>query len=66
MTFDKAMPAAVIWTSCSYGGWTAAVGCDLLKELNELGVGFVSLTEALDLTTSTGQAIAGLLGSIRR
>ena len=27
----------------------------------KLGVGFVSLTEALDLTTSTGRAMAGLL-----
>jgi DNA invertase Pin-like site-specific DNA recombinase len=32
-----------------------------LKELGELGVGFVSLTEALDLTTPTGRAMAGLL-----
>lgn len=32
-----------------------------LKELSELGVGFVSLTEALDLTTATGRAMAGLL-----
>jgi putative DNA-invertase from lambdoid prophage Rac len=32
-----------------------------LKELNELGVAFVSLTEALDLTTSSGRAMAGLL-----
>lgn len=32
-----------------------------LKELAELGVGFVSLTEALDLTTPTGRALAGLL-----
>ena len=32
-----------------------------LRELNELGVGFVSLTEALDLTTPTGRAMAGLL-----
>ncbi len=32
-----------------------------LEELNDLGVGFVSLTEALDLTTSTGRAMAGLL-----
>lgn len=32
-----------------------------LKELNELGVGFISLTEALDLTTSSGRAMAGLL-----
>jgi len=32
-----------------------------LKELTELGVGFVFLTEALDLTTPTGRAMAGLL-----
>ena len=32
-----------------------------LKELNDVGVGFVSLTEALDLTTPTGRAMAGLL-----
>ena len=32
-----------------------------LKELAELGVGFVSLTEALDLTTPLGRAMAGLL-----
>jgi putative DNA-invertase from lambdoid prophage Rac len=32
-----------------------------LKELSELGVGFISLTEALDLTTPTGRAMAGLL-----
>ena len=32
-----------------------------LEELNHLGVGFVSLTETLDLTTPTGRAMAGLL-----
>ena len=32
-----------------------------LKELEHLGVGFVSLTEALDLTTPAGRAMAGLL-----
>lgn len=32
-----------------------------LEELNHLGVGFASLTEALDLTTPTGRAMAGLL-----
>jgi len=32
-----------------------------LRELIELGIGFVSLTEALDLTTSTGRALAGML-----
>ena len=32
-----------------------------LQELTVLGVGFVSVTEALDLTTSAGRAMAGLL-----
>jgi DNA invertase Pin-like site-specific DNA recombinase len=32
-----------------------------LQELESLGVGFVSLTEALDLTTPAGRAMAGLL-----
>jgi DNA invertase Pin-like site-specific DNA recombinase len=32
-----------------------------LQELDHLGVGFVSLTEALDLSTPAGRAMAGLL-----
>ena len=32
-----------------------------LQELNALDVGFVSLSEALDLTTSSGRALAGML-----
>lgn len=32
-----------------------------LRELTELGLGFVSVTEAFDLTTPTGRAMAGLL-----
>lgn len=32
-----------------------------LHELNQLGVGFISLTEALDLTTASGRAMAGML-----
>jgi DNA invertase Pin-like site-specific DNA recombinase len=32
-----------------------------LNELSELGVGFISITEALDLTTASGRAMAGLL-----
>jgi DNA invertase Pin-like site-specific DNA recombinase len=34
-----------------------------LRELTELGVGFVSLTEALDLTTPAGRAMAGMLAA---
>src|ERR1022692_1189168 len=32
-----------------------------LQELDHLGVGFISLTEALDLSTPAGRAMAGLL-----
>jgi putative DNA-invertase from lambdoid prophage Rac len=32
-----------------------------LKELGDLGVAFVSLTEALDLTTASGRGMAGML-----
>ena len=32
-----------------------------LDELTHLGVGFVSLTEALDMTTPSGRALAGML-----
>jgi DNA invertase Pin-like site-specific DNA recombinase len=32
-----------------------------LKELADLRIGFVSLTEAIDLTTASGRALAGML-----
>jgi putative DNA-invertase from lambdoid prophage Rac len=31
------------------------------RELSELDVGFISLTEALDMTTAKGRAMVGLL-----
>lgn len=34
-----------------------------IQELQELGVGFVSVTEALDLTTSVGRAMAAMLAT---
>lgn len=37
-----------------------------LQELDHLGVGFISLTEALDLTTPAGRAMAGLLAIFGR
>ena len=48
---------------CRLDRWGRSVA-DLLatlQELEHLGVGFVSLTEALDLTTPAGRAMAGLL-----
>jgi len=55
--------ARLMWCWC--GGWIAGRSVtDLLatlQELGHLGVGFVSLTEALDLTTPAGRAMADLL-----
>jgi DNA invertase Pin-like site-specific DNA recombinase len=48
---------------CRLDRWRRSV-TDLLatlQELEHLGVGFVSLAEALDLTTPAGRAMAGLL-----
>jgi putative DNA-invertase from lambdoid prophage Rac len=65
---DKLMTAArrreidvvLVWRLDRWGRSLADLVVTL-KELSELGVGFVSLTEALDLTTPTGRAMAGLL-----
>jgi putative DNA-invertase from lambdoid prophage Rac len=66
--------AAARSTWCWCGGWIAGAGRSrtlrlrseqallaTLQELEHLGIGFVSLTEALDLTTPAGRAMAGLL-----
>src|ERR1044071_3400285 len=37
-----------------------------LRELAELDIGFVSLTEAIDLTTPSGRALAGMLAVLDR
>lgn len=37
-----------------------------LQELHAVGVGFVSLTEALDMTTPGGRALAGVLAVFER
>jgi len=50
----------VVWRLDRWGRSVADLMMTL-RELTELGVGFVSLTEALDLTTPTGRAMAGLL-----
>jgi len=50
----------LIWRLDRWGRSVADLALTL-KELNELGVAFVSLTEALDLTTPSGRAMAGLL-----
>ena len=50
----------VVWKLDRWGRSLADLGTSL-AELNELGVAFVSLTEALDMTTPSGRAMAGLL-----
>jgi DNA invertase Pin-like site-specific DNA recombinase len=50
----------VVWRLDRWGRSVADLMATL-GEISELGVGFVSLTEALDLTTPTGRAMAGML-----
>lgn len=54
------LDAILVWRLDRWGRSVADL-VGTLMELNELEVGFVSLTEALDLTTSAGRAMAGLL-----
>ena len=56
----REIDAVLVWRLDRWGRSVADLVLTL-KELNELGVSFVSLTEALDLTTPTGRAMAGLL-----
>jgi DNA invertase Pin-like site-specific DNA recombinase len=50
----------VVWRLDRWGRSVADLMVTL-RELTDLGVGFVSLTEALDLTTPTGRAMTGML-----
>jgi DNA invertase Pin-like site-specific DNA recombinase len=56
----REIDAVMVWRLDRWGRSLADLVVTL-KELAELGVGFVSLNEALDLTTPTGRAMAGLL-----
>jgi putative DNA-invertase from lambdoid prophage Rac len=51
----------VVWRLDRWGRSMADLVITTLQELRGLDVGFVSLTEALDLTTPSGRAMAGLL-----
>jgi putative DNA-invertase from lambdoid prophage Rac len=50
----------VVWRLDRWGRSVADL-MTTLREMTELGVGFVSLTEALDLTSPAGRAMAGML-----
>jgi len=56
----RELDAILVWRLDRWGRSLADLVLTL-KELAELGVGFVSVTEALDLTMPTGWALTGLL-----
>jgi DNA invertase Pin-like site-specific DNA recombinase len=59
-TRRREIDVVVVWRLDRWGRSVADLMVTL-RELTDLGVGFVSLTEALDLTIPTGRAMAGLL-----
>jgi len=56
----REIDVALVWRLDRWGRSVADL-LATLQELDHLGVGFVSLTEALDLTTPAGRAMAALL-----
>ena len=56
----REIDVVLVWRLDGWGQWVTDL-LATLQELEHLGVGFVSLTEALDLTTPAGRAMAGLL-----
>ena len=56
----REIDAIVVWRLDRWGRSVADLMASL-RELLDLGVGFVSPTEALDLTTPSGRAMAGML-----
>ena len=56
----RSIDVVLVWRLDRWGRSVADL-VSTLQELTALGVGFVSVTEALDLTTPTGRAMAGLL-----
>lgn len=56
----REIDVVLVWRLDRWGRSVADL-LSTLQELQHLGVGFVSLTEALDLTTPAGRAMAGLL-----
>lgn len=56
----RELDCLIVWKLDRWGRSLADL-VSSLQELTELRVGFISLTEALDLTTSTGRAMAGMV-----
>ena len=61
----KEIDAIVVWKLDRWGRSLHDL-VSTLKELSELEVGFVSITEAVDFTTSIGRAMAGMLAVLLR
>jgi len=56
----REVDAIIVWRLDRWGRSVPDL-LNTLQELNQLDVGFISITEALDLTTATGRAMAALL-----
>jgi putative DNA-invertase from lambdoid prophage Rac len=56
----REIDAVIVWKLDRWGRSVSDL-VTTLEELRELGVQFVSLRDALDFTTSTGRALAGML-----
>ena len=56
----REIDVVLVWRLDRWGRSVADLLVATLQELKDLGVGFVSITEALDLTTPIGRAMAGL------
>jgi putative DNA-invertase from lambdoid prophage Rac len=60
MAHGRALDVVVVWRLDRWGCSMADL-VETLQELNALGVGFVSLSEPLDLTTPSGRAMSEML-----
>lgn len=56
----RQVDAIIVWRLDRWGRSVSDLMATI-RELSDLGVGFVSLNEALDLTTPAGKAMAGML-----
>ncbi len=57
---QRQIDAIIVWRLDRWGRSVSDL-IGTIRELTDIGVGFVSLTEALDLTTPAGKAMAGML-----
>lgn len=56
----REIDSVLVWR-LDRGGWSLVDLVNTLQELTALDVGFISLSEALDLTTPSGRALTGML-----